>query len=234
MCSPDAGSRWWMSATRPAMRVLDRDHGEVGLARLDRGEGVLEGRAGQRLHRPDRRRGRRCADWRRARPGRRSCWSCSAWSRLFVSSRRGSIARARSRSCGVSTPSGTASTIATSMRMPASSARNCSSFSRCLERRGRQRDEALERRAAIGIEADVVVERPLAPGRGGAGEIERAQSRSADSGEPTTFTTFGIGALLVAHDLGAERGDVHAPDRRAAAARRGWRRDRWSAGRPAR
>ena len=31
-------------------RVLDRDHGEVGLAGLDRVEGVLEGRAGQRLH----------------------------------------------------------------------------------------------------------------------------------------------------------------------------------------
>ena len=38
--------------------------------------------------------------------------------------------RARSRSAGVSTPNGTSSMIVTSMRMPASSARNCSSFSR--------------------------------------------------------------------------------------------------------
>ena len=33
-----------------------------------------------------------------------------------------------------------------------------------LERRRRQRHEALERRAAIGVDADVVVERPLADG----------------------------------------------------------------------
>ena len=32
-------------------RVLDRDHGEIGLAGLHRVEGVLEGRTGQRLHR---------------------------------------------------------------------------------------------------------------------------------------------------------------------------------------
>ncbi len=30
-------------------RILDRDHAEVGLARGDRGQRVLEGRAGQRL-----------------------------------------------------------------------------------------------------------------------------------------------------------------------------------------
>src|SRR5690606_26357347 len=41
-----------------------------------------------------------------------------------------SIARAFSRSAGVSTPSGTVSTISASMRMPASSARSCSSDSR--------------------------------------------------------------------------------------------------------
>src|SRR5450759_738453 len=41
------------------------------------------------------------------------------------------IARARSRSSGVSTPSGALLTTTTSMRMPASSARNCSSRSRC-------------------------------------------------------------------------------------------------------
>ena len=42
-----------------------------------------------------------------------------------------SMARAFASSSGVSTPSGTLFTTATSMRMPASSARNCSSLSRC-------------------------------------------------------------------------------------------------------
>src|SRR5262245_39379428 len=42
-----------------------------------------------------------------------------------------------------------------------------------LQRRGRQRDEAFERRAAIGVKPEVVIERPLPPWRGGAGEIER-------------------------------------------------------------
>ena len=43
---------------------------------------------------------------------------------------------ARSRSAGVSTLSGTLSTRATAMLMPASSARNCSSFSRCSSGEG--------------------------------------------------------------------------------------------------
>src|SRR5262249_36943042 len=33
----------------PGQRILDRDHGEVGLARRDGREGILEGRAGRRL-----------------------------------------------------------------------------------------------------------------------------------------------------------------------------------------
>ena len=48
-----------------------------------------------------------------------------------------------------------------------------------FERRRRQRDEALQRGAPIGVKPDVVVERPLAGRRGGAGEIERAQPRPA-------------------------------------------------------
>ena len=65
---------------------------------------------------------------------------------------------------------------ATSMRMPASSARSCSSRSRRSSGDGRQRDEAVERRAAIGIEPDMVVARPVAPRGGGAGEIERPET----------------------------------------------------------
>ena len=65
------------------------------------------------------------------------------------------------------------------MRMPASSARNCSSLSRFSSGDGGSATNALERGAAIGVEADVVIERPLAPRRGGAGEIERAQPGGA-------------------------------------------------------
>ena len=44
-----------------------------------------------------------------------------------------------------------------------------------LQARRRQRDEAGERLAAKRIETEMVVERTLAPRRGGAGEIQRAQ-----------------------------------------------------------
>ena len=50
------------------------------------------------------------------------------------------------------------------MRMPASSARSCSSLSRRSSGEGGSGDEALQRRAAIGVEADVVVERPSPEG----------------------------------------------------------------------
>ncbi len=103
------------------------------------------------------------------------------------------------------------------MRMPASSARSCSSLSRCLQRRWRQRDEALERGAAIGVEADVMVERPLAPGRGGAGEIERAQP-VGDERRADDLDHVRVGLLLVARDLDAERRDV---DRRVGERREG-------------
>src|SRR5450631_2095692 len=44
---------------------------------------------------------------------------------------------------------------------------------------GRKRHKTLQRRAAIGIEADVMVARPVAPGRGGAGKVERAKPPAA-------------------------------------------------------
>ncbi len=49
-----------------------------------------------------------------------------------------------------------------------------------FERRGRQRDVAGKRGAAIRIEADVVVERAVAVRRGGAREIEGAETALAD------------------------------------------------------
>src|SRR5262249_49302368 len=48
-------------------------------------------------------------------------------------------------------------------------------FFALLERRRRQRHETRERRAAKGVKADVMIERPLAGGRRGAGEVKRAQ-----------------------------------------------------------
>src|SRR4051812_19482495 len=44
-----------------------------------------------------------------------------------------------------------------------------------LERRRRELNETLQRRAPIGVKSDVMMERPIARGRDGAGEIERAQ-----------------------------------------------------------
>ena len=49
-----------------------------------------------------------------------------------------------------------------------------------FERRRRQGDVALQRFAAEGIEADMVIERPLAEGCGGAGEIEGAEDALGD------------------------------------------------------
>src|SRR5882724_12331533 len=49
-----------------------------------------------------------------------------------------------------------------------------------LQRRRGQRDETLQRRAAIGIEADMMVARPVAPGGGGAGKVKRVQPPRAD------------------------------------------------------
>src|SRR5947207_890446 len=110
-------------------RILDRNHRKLRLARGNGGEAVLEGGAG---------------------PGLVIGISLAAGDvgvgaglalkddRFFLFCHRGfpaaghlrKIARAFLRSAGVSTPSGTPSTIAASMRMPASNARSCSSRSR--------------------------------------------------------------------------------------------------------
>ena len=110
-------------------RVLDRDHAEVGFPRGDRGQRVLEGRAGQRLGV-----GIGFGDGDMG-IGPRLALECDF--QLFLVMGRlvsavqafASISRAVSRSAGVSTPRGTVSTMPMSIRIPASSARNCSSFS---------------------------------------------------------------------------------------------------------
>ena len=77
-----------------------------------------------------------------------------------------------------------------------------------FERRRRQRDETLERPPPIGVEADMMVERPLAVRRGGAGEVERAQPRGA--GRATHHLDDArIVALLGAGDRGGDGADIH-------------------------
>src|SRR6185437_9027390 len=116
--------------------ILDRDHAEIDIAAGECGEAILEGRARDRLVI----RIGVAAGKMRIRP------RFALENDLFLGHRRRlrpvplrghstrsqpSNARALANSSGVSTPSGTLFTTATLMRMPASSARNCSSLSRC-------------------------------------------------------------------------------------------------------
>src|SRR5581483_6667762 len=77
-----------------------------------------------------------------------------------------------------------------------------------FERRWRQRDEALQRLPAVGIDADMVEERALAVGRGGAGEIERAQRHSSLERGAHDLNHVGVGALLLARDDRRDGADV--------------------------
>ena len=78
-------------------------------------------------------------------------------------------ARARARSAGVSTPNGTTSTSATVDAHAGLERAELLQALAPLQRGRRQRDEPLERGAAIGIDADMVVaraRRPTAPADG--------------------------------------------------------------------
>ena len=124
---PRAGQEMVDIGDASGNRILDRNHGERSRAIGDRREGVLEGRRRQGL------------------PSRMHLFAsdvgvCAGLSLIgddLLRSHglsperacRSSTARARSRSLGVSTPSGTSSTSVMSMRIPASSARSCSSLS---------------------------------------------------------------------------------------------------------
>ena len=156
-------------------RILDRDHAEIGLARGDRGQRVLEGRARQRLgvriglDDGDMGIGARLAlecDFR-------AFWSC----RRPFSSRSGfgqypaggfEVGR------GVD-PARDGVDDGDVDPHPGLQRAQLLQLLLLLQRRGRQRHEPLQRGAAIGVEADVVVARAVAMGRRGAGEIERAQ-----------------------------------------------------------
>ena len=130
-------------------RILDRDHAERRPALAHRREGVLEAGAGQRRHLgKDAPAGEIGIGARLALEGdrlfrivggsigllvRRLCAVRRAQAPSITACHPAISARARSRSAGVSTwtPSQAGSIRLTEMRMPASSARNCSSRSRC-------------------------------------------------------------------------------------------------------
>ena len=76
-----------------------------------------------------------------------------------------------------------------------------------LQRGGRKGDEAGERRAPIGIKADVMIERPFACRRRRPGEIERAQSSPPNRGTDHLHH-IGIEALLLPLDLSGKRPDI--------------------------
>ena len=109
-------------------RILDRDHAEPRAALVHGGKDILESVARQAHH---------IGAGFMGRDMRIRAGFALEGDGLFrhgairhYTDLRESAARAFSRSAGVSTPRGTVSTSATSIDMPASSARNCSSFSR--------------------------------------------------------------------------------------------------------
>ena len=143
-------------------RVLDRDHGEVGLAGLDRVEGVLEGRAGQRLHF-----GIHVAaggvgvgaglalEGNPVGLGWHGQVLESSSGKHFAGAFEvgGRIDAERHRADDLDVDPHAGFERAQLLQLLA-----------LFERGRRQRDEALERGAAVGVEANMVIERPLADG----------------------------------------------------------------------
>ena len=81
-----------------------------------------------------------------------------------------------------------------------------------LQRRRREADETLQRFAAIGIETDVMIERAIAPGRRGAGEVERPQpARRHRRADRLDYAR--LRPLMLQHDLRRQSrdGDLAVP-----------------------
>ena len=146
-------------------RILDRDHAEIDLAGGERGEAILEGRAGHRLVV----RIGFAAGEMRIRPrlalkndlllGHVIPLSCVPYADISGRVNRPSSSRAFSRSSGVSTPSGTLfTTIDVDAHAGVERAQLLQPLA-LLVRRRRQLDEALERGAPVSIEPDVVIMR---------------------------------------------------------------------------
>ena len=129
-------------------RVVDRDHGVARLALAHGGEGVLERVAGQGVELGEGLRGRRGASRRRARPGRRWCAAGRWRSAVGAHAPASRMRRAFSRSAGVSTPNGTASTSAHADAHAVLQRAQLLQPLALLERARRQGGEALQRVAA--------------------------------------------------------------------------------------
>ncbi len=78
MWSPEVGSRWWISATRPASEFSIGIMARSAAPLLDRDEAILEGRARDGLGLRVDLASRRYGNWRRARPGTRPSWDFSS------------------------------------------------------------------------------------------------------------------------------------------------------------
>src|SRR5262249_9343365 len=76
-----------------------------------------------------------------------------------------------------------------------------------LQRRGRQRDEPLQRCAAVGVKADMVVTRSVPGGGGGAGKIQRTHPLTPKRGSHRLHHAGGE-VLLLGMDLRGQRRDV--------------------------
>ena len=188
-------------------RVLDRDHAPGRRGRRAPRRTRPRRSAGQRLQLRPGRCGRPGRSWRRARPGRR-CVRLGSGRSLAGSAHRplASSDRARSRSAGVSTPIGTASTTAASMGMPVLQRPQLLQLLALLQRRGGSATKRVQRLAPVGVDADVVPDAAPRRRAGGAGEIERPAGACAASSETTALTTLGL-----------------ARSARSASARPGWR-----------
>ena len=155
-------------------RVLDRDHAEVGRAVLQRRERVLEGRAGQRLVVG------KIFGAGDVRIG-------AGFALIGDGLCRGhdfplGASRSRARLQIVGRVDAERSDVDERDVDPHARLQRAQLLEPLapLQRRGRQGDETRERGAAVGVEADMVQQVALAPGRARAGEVERAQPPLAD------------------------------------------------------
>ena len=140
MNNPDSGSSEWMSDTRPARLFSHGSMPNVARAVTHRVDRRLERQARQCLHRRIGVAARQvgiCS--RQALEGdRHQAGSCCSPAVSLHQQR----SRARSRSSAVSTPNGPCSIRTQAIRIPFSSARNCSRLSRRSSGTRRQRDDS--------------------------------------------------------------------------------------------
>ena len=206
-------------------RVFDRDHGEFSRAVLHGREGVLEGRARQRVQV---RKVLGAGDMR-VRP--RFALISNGMCGLHACFPGASMTRARSRSCGRVDAEGRRVDERdidphTRLQRP-----QLFELLAPLQRRRGQADKSPKRVAAIGVKTDMVQQAALAPGSAGAGEVERSQPGRTEFSR-YHLDDIGIVFLLAPRDRRRERCDVDRALPQAAQDRRARSKVRWSADRP--